>query len=331
MNVKYHRFFGGLLTTQANWLNQMAGKGYRLVRTGKLLYEFEPCTPGQYQYQVEYIAQKPKQSAQDYAAFLEDCGYRVWFKNLNLDYSIGKVALRPWAEKGARISTTATTLNRELLIVEKESDGKPFQLHTTWEDRMAYCKALRRPWLFLLLLFGILGIAVRGLVWWIFAAAALAGVAAYQIELEKIKKQSILEEGSTMKGMPKSKKEAVFIVLAVVAVIAVSNLLGLHSTRSATRLGYFGNELPRSWSGQYAMLDGTMAHTLSPKDPPKTLRAEIVTEAGILSILIYDRDGNVLLDRENVGTDSITLPVDGKVRVELTAEKHRGRFDIRIE
>ncbi len=331
MNLKCYRFFSGLLTAQADWLNQMAGKGYRLVRTGRLLYEFEPCAPGQYQYQVEYIAQKSQQSAQDYAAFLEDCGYRVWFKNINLDYSVCKAVWRPWAEKGARISTTATTLNRELLIVEKESDGKPFQLHTTCEDRMAYCKALRRPWLFLLLLFGILGIIVRGLVWWIFAAAALAGVAAYQFELEKIQKHSILEEGSTMKGMPKSKKEVIFIVLVVVAVIAVTNLLGLHSTRSATRLGYAGNELPRSWSGKYAMIDGTMAHTLSPKNPPKTLRAEIVTEDGTLSILIYDRDGNILLNQESVGTDSITLPVDGKVRVELTAKKHRGSFNFHFE
>jgi len=331
MNLKCHRYFGGLLTAQADWLNQMAGKGYRLVRTGKLLYEFESCAPGQYQYQVEYVAQKSRKSAQDYAAFLEDCGYRVWFKNLNLDYSVGKAVLRPWAEPGGRIATNATTYNRELLIVERESDGSPFQLHTTWEDRVAYCKTLRRPWLFLFLFFGAFGIAMRALVWWIFAAVALAGMAAYQMELEKIKKQAVLEESGTMKGQPKSKKEVILIVLLIAAVFAVTNLLGLHSTRSAMRMGYVGSELPRSWSGKYAMLNGTMAHTLSPKDPPKTLRAEIVTEDGSLSILIYDRDGNVLLDRENVGTESLELPVNGKVRVELTADRHRGRFDFRIE
>ena len=37
-------FFGGLLTVQKNWLNKMAEKGYRLIRTGKLLYEFEKCS-----------------------------------------------------------------------------------------------------------------------------------------------------------------------------------------------------------------------------------------------------------------------------------------------
>jgi hypothetical protein len=47
----------------------MSEKGFRLVRAGKLLYEFEPCTPGQYQYQVELVADKSKENAEDYALF----------------------------------------------------------------------------------------------------------------------------------------------------------------------------------------------------------------------------------------------------------------------
>ena len=46
MSKKCYRFFGGLLTVQKNWLNKMAEKGYRLIRTGKLLYEFEKCSSG---------------------------------------------------------------------------------------------------------------------------------------------------------------------------------------------------------------------------------------------------------------------------------------------
>ena len=34
------------------------------------------------------------------------------------------VRFRPWAEPGGRIATNATTFNRELLIVEKQADGK---------------------------------------------------------------------------------------------------------------------------------------------------------------------------------------------------------------
>lgn len=38
MSKKSYRFFGGLLTAQEKWLNKMSSKGYRLARTGKMLY-----------------------------------------------------------------------------------------------------------------------------------------------------------------------------------------------------------------------------------------------------------------------------------------------------
>ena len=151
MNKKCYCFFGGLLDTQAKWLNQMSQKGYRLVRTGTLLYEFEKCKPDEVTYCVEFIGEKSKDNATDYANFLEDMGYKVFFKNINLNYSVGKLRLRPWAEMGGRIATNATTFNRELLIVEKANDGKPFELHTSYADKEKYYRNLRNPWLFLLL------------------------------------------------------------------------------------------------------------------------------------------------------------------------------------
>lgn len=194
MSKKCYRFFGGLLMAQAKWLNKMADKGYRLLRTEKLLYEFEPCTPGKYQYQVEFVGQKTRENAGDYARFLEDCGYRVFFKNINLDYSVGKAVWRPWAEPGGHIAANATTFNRELLIVERETNGRNFELHTTYEDKMAYYRSLRRPWLFMLLVSAVLGIAMKAWVWGIFAVISLAGVLVYQIELVKLQKQSESKE-----------------------------------------------------------------------------------------------------------------------------------------
>ena len=129
MSKKCYRFFGGLLTAQEHWLNKMSEKGYRLIRAEKMLYEFEACKPDQVKYCVEFIGQKSKANASDYHEFLEGMGYKVFYKNINLNYSVGKVRLRPWAEKGGRIATNATTFNRELLIVEKDNDGKPFELH----------------------------------------------------------------------------------------------------------------------------------------------------------------------------------------------------------
>ena len=84
MSKKCYRYFGGLLNTQAKWLNKMAEKGYRLVRTGKLLYEFEKCKPDEVTYCVEFIGEKSKESSIDYANFLEDIGYKVFFKNTRL-------------------------------------------------------------------------------------------------------------------------------------------------------------------------------------------------------------------------------------------------------
>ena len=136
MSKKCYRFFGGLLNAQANWLNQMSQKGYRLVRTGRMLYEFEKCNPDEMTYCVEFIGEKSKDNATDYANFLEDMGYKVFFKNINLNYSVGKVRLRPWAEMGGYIATNATTFNRELLI---ESLLNSIPLMTIKKNTTAIC------------------------------------------------------------------------------------------------------------------------------------------------------------------------------------------------
>ena len=194
MSRKCYRFFGGLLVSQEKWLNKMAERGFRLVRTTKVMYAFEDCVPKQYQYRVEFVGQKSAQSAEAYASFLRECGYRVFFKNANLNYSVGKAEVRPWADKGGRLATNATTYNRELLIVEKERDGKPFELHTTYEDKRAYYAGLRKPWLYLLAVSVIMGIGMRDIVWGVFAAISLAAVLLYQMELGKLKKLSDLQE-----------------------------------------------------------------------------------------------------------------------------------------
>ena len=172
----------------------MAEKGYRLIRAERLLYEFEECRPGQYQYCVEFVGQKSRESADDYARFLEDCGYRTFFKNINLNWSVGKVVVRPWAEPGGRIAANSTTFNRELLIVEKENDGKPFELHTTYEDKQDYYKNMRRPWIFLLIVSAVLTVVMRQLVWGAFAAISFIALIVFQVELGKFKKQAAIKE-----------------------------------------------------------------------------------------------------------------------------------------
>ena len=145
--MKQYRYFGGFLKAQEKWLNKMAKQGYRLVRVGKLLYEFEPCERGAYQYAVDFVANRSRKRSQDYKAFLEGCGYTVFYKNANLNYAIGKIRLRPWASGSGKIATDQTTFNREILLVEKENDGRPFVLHTSVADRIQMLKIWRNIWL----------------------------------------------------------------------------------------------------------------------------------------------------------------------------------------
>ena len=194
MRKKCYRFFGGLLIVQANWLNKMSEKGYRLVQTGKMLYEFEECKPNQVKYCVEFIGHKTKDDAKDYYDFLEDMGYKVFYKNINLNYSIGKVRWRPWAEKGGRIATNNSTFNRELLIVEKKNDGKPFELHTSFEDKENYYRNLRNPWLLILLMFVIFTVMDRSLVFGEFALISLFPVIIYQMEIMKVRYEAKTKE-----------------------------------------------------------------------------------------------------------------------------------------
>ena len=100
MSKKCYRFFGGLLNTQAKWLNKMSEKGYRLVRTGKLLYEFEKCKPDEVTYCVEFIGEKSKESSIDYANFLEDMGYKVFFQKYQSKLFCWKSPLASMGRKG---------------------------------------------------------------------------------------------------------------------------------------------------------------------------------------------------------------------------------------
>ena len=200
MVKKVNRFFGASTEIQAKWLNRMASEGWRLIRTGKMSYEFESCDPGRYQYAVEFIADKSQKNAEDYKAFLEGCGYKVWYKNANLSYSVGKVRWRPWAEAGGQITTSWTTYNKELLIVEKENDGKPFELHTTAADRIGFLKKWRNVWLTYTAMFFLMGILflfhtpIASVVFGCLGLLSLIPVVLYQVQIRKIKKMDDLQE-----------------------------------------------------------------------------------------------------------------------------------------
>lgn len=146
-HYRYYRFFGGFLDTQENWLNEMARKGFRLVQTGRISYDFEQCEPGEYQYAIEFVAHKSPDSVKEYHAFLEELGYKVFYKNMNLNVSFAKLRWRPFGERMGQISTNPGSYNKEIFIIEKKNDGKAFELRTTNHDKVEYYRPLRNTWL----------------------------------------------------------------------------------------------------------------------------------------------------------------------------------------
>lgn len=147
MTKVLYRYFFDFIHAQEAWLNNMANQGYRLEKCGKLRYEFEKCQPDEYEYAVEFVADRPFSEAMDYRQFLEGMGYRVFIKSINLNFSIGKVKWRPWAKSGAKWATSSGSFNKELLIVEKRRDGKPLQLHTNVRDLLSGYRAVRKAYL----------------------------------------------------------------------------------------------------------------------------------------------------------------------------------------
>lgn len=194
MRKKYYRFFGGLLDRQVKWLNEMADQGFRLVKTGKLLYEFETCEPGQYRYAIEFVAPKSPEAVRDYHDFLEDLGYTVFYKNMNLNYSIGKLRWRPWADQGGRLATNSSTFNKELLIVEKVNDGKPFELHSSNEDKVSYYQNLCKPYINFCSVFIIVAVILRSWLFVGFALLAVLPILLYQLQIRKLKREADIKE-----------------------------------------------------------------------------------------------------------------------------------------
>lgn len=178
MNIKrVYRYFYGFPNKQQRFLNRMAKDGWRLVRTGRISYVFEPSAPNAYSYCVDFVAHQSAKDAKDYQDFLVDMGYRVLTKPVNINYSFGKVRLRPWGKGWGKIATNPGAFNKELLIVEKKDDGRPFELHTTLEDRIAYYRTQRSAWGMLtlaLVLFAVYSVVRSGWQWKAYALAALA-------------------------------------------------------------------------------------------------------------------------------------------------------------
>lgn len=159
MSKTVFRYFFDFLDGQEKWLNSMAEQGYRLKKCGKMVYIFEECKPNEYEYAVELVGDKSCSKAKDYRKYLESIGFRTFTKNINLNFSYGKVRWRPYARGMGKIATSPGGFNKELLILEKKKDGKPFELHTDVHDKLNTYKTLRHAYAWsVLLMLGLIAI-----------------------------------------------------------------------------------------------------------------------------------------------------------------------------
>ena len=81
--------------------------------------------------------------------------------------------------------------NRELLIVEKENDGKPFELHTSYEDRENYYSNL---WLLLMLIFTMFAAVNQTVILGIVVVISLIPVIIYQLQIMKNRHEVKMKE-----------------------------------------------------------------------------------------------------------------------------------------
>ncbi len=188
MKKSVRKFFWLFFTSQEQWLNTMSDEGWRPVGTTVSGYEFEECEKGRYRYKVAYIANRSKEGAEAYKKALEECGYRVLFKNANLNYSTGKAEVRPWADEGGRVATENTTLHKELLIIEKENDGTEFELCATFEQRYDSYNRLRLWGMIAFVVAMALAIAGKSILWGMVAVLPLVWTVLYHLEIRKLRK-----------------------------------------------------------------------------------------------------------------------------------------------
>ena len=130
-----------------------------------------------------------------------------------------------------------------------------------------------------------------------------------------------------MSVKPKGKTGFIFLALAILIGVIVTYSSGVAHSRSATRIGYIGNNGWSNWSGTYELLDGKMRRTLH-FDSPEYIKLETRTESGKLSVEIQDTAGNIVFSKIDIGTATYDVAVDGNIVITISADKHRGSFSI---
>lgn len=116
--------------------------------------------------------------------------------------------------------------------------------------------------------------------------------------------------------------------VGAILLVLVFSMIGGASAGSGLKVGWSERKGPDFWRASYAYYDGWRKSTINRNETATTLYAEVVTESGALGMTVTDEAGNIVFSQENLGTDTYEIPLSGRSRLRITAEKHKGQFSL---
>ena len=124
------------------------------------------------------------------------------------------------------------------------------------------------------------------------------------------------------------KKMILTIVIIVGTVLLLIKGMGTGNVEMAFRVGNIERSTRTSWSAEYMFCDGFMQRIMWLPDEADNLNVVVETEEGTIDIIIEDAKGNVIFEKENIGSESFEIEVSRQYQVRLEMEEHKGSFYI---
>ena len=122
------------------------------------------------------------------------------------------------------------------------------------------------------------------------------------------------------------RKKTAGVVLLIAGLVAVVYFFhGSATIGSSTRMMFVSSEGRSYWSATYQYFDGYQQRNLW-VDEDDSVEVKVITEQGELYIRVTDENGNILLEKYDVATETFSLTASGRVTIRVEANAHKGSF-----
>ncbi|MDO5714870.1 MAG: DUF2812 domain-containing protein [Tissierellia bacterium] len=135
------RIFFNPIEGREKYLNEMASKGYRLIKSGSIFHKFEKTNNHDRKYSVQYVGHLSNKKRIEYEDFIKNLNVKSTSAPLNIGkVTLGNVRYRPYHNT---IATSPGAINKEILILECEK-GKEIPVFTDKESKLEDLKNRKR-------------------------------------------------------------------------------------------------------------------------------------------------------------------------------------------